>query len=166
MNPLRSVSGVLAAGLLVLGLAACSSGERPSAVPQTPNTVPTVYPQPSGPPAAAGGAPTAAPGGAAPAAKTVRLTTADGLASTLEVVSCTSPAEASATLSARSNAARLDMQATDGRGSATYTGIGGERTGTVESIEVGSTGTLTASGRLAPAAAGGAPSTFQLTGQC
>lgn len=100
------------------------------------------------------------------AGQTVRLTTSDGLDVTMDVTSCDNPGETSISLTAETESSDLQMDATGNSGTIFYESSDGNREGTVDSIQVGDTGSITASGSLGVADDSADPATFELTGQC
>lgn len=100
------------------------------------------------------------------AGATVRLTTSDGLDVTMDVTSCDNPGETSISLTAETESSDLQMDATGGSGTILYESSEGNREGTVDSVQVGDTGNITASGSLSVADDSADAATFELTGQC
>lgn len=97
---------------------------------------------------------------------TVTLTSSDGLDSTLDVTSCDNPGETTISLRASNESADLELDATGGTGTIVFDSSDGRREGTVDSVQVGDTGNITASGSLTPADDSASPATFELNGSC
>lgn len=103
-------------------------------------------------------------GGAA--TPTVTLTTSDDINATLDVSSCDNPGETTITLRASSESSDLELDASGGTGTIVFESSDGRREGTVDSVQVGDTGNITASGSLSPADDSASPATFELSGSC
>ena len=97
---------------------------------------------------------------------TVSFTTSDGASFTLDVVSCSNPSESTVQITARSETADLDVDATDGAGTLAFTSAEGDRKGTVTSAQVGDTGNVSIAGSVTPADGSDESETFDISGQC
>lgn len=97
---------------------------------------------------------------------TVNLTTSDGVDAALDVTSCDNPGETTISLEATNETADLEMDAAGGSGTIIFDSSDGRREGTVDSVQVGDTGNITASGTLSAADDSAGTATFELTGSC
>ncbi len=99
----------------------------------------------------------------------VELTVDGGPTWTFEVTRCDSPSESTVTLTGETadggDVVELELEAEDGEGTIVVSG-GDEAEGTVDSVQVGDTGAITASGDLAPSDDSAESASFRLEGQC
>jgi lysozyme family protein len=97
---------------------------------------------------------------------TVNLTTSDGLATTLDVKTCSFVGEQGLQLEAENETNKLTVAAEDNAGTISLASADGDREGSVESVEVGDHGEFVATGMLTLASDGAEPADFELTGTC